>query len=111
MNTSILKQEGKLSMATEHGADDTVFWDSKLSEQELIELTKSKAVGGEINAIIDFVNSTESTARSLQYLTKVNLWLSINYKEETVYVTVTATMRIELEIRFVILQSHNTHGR
>lgn len=62
--------EEKLRIAKEHGADETVHWDAKLSEKDIVALTKSKAVNGEINAIIDFVNSTETTTRSFQYLRK-----------------------------------------
>lgn len=62
--------QDKLKNAMLHGADDTVFWDPSLSREELINRTKEKGTEGNVQAVIDFVNSSSTTAQALGALSK-----------------------------------------
>nr|XP_039270068.1 alcohol dehydrogenase-like [Styela clava] len=61
----------KLDNALAHGADDTVLWDPSLSKEDVINKTKAKGSDGSVQAVIDFVNSTETSARAMGALSKV----------------------------------------
>ncbi|XP_039268942.2 alcohol dehydrogenase-like [Styela clava] len=60
----------KLENALAHGADDTVLWDPSLSKEDVINKTKAKGSDGSVQAVIDFVNSTETSARAMGALSK-----------------------------------------
>lgn len=62
--------EEKLQNAMKHGADDTVLWEPSLGVKEVAEKTKGKSNDGDIDAIIDFVNSSETTERGFGSLKK-----------------------------------------
>jgi len=64
-------QEEKLSIAREHGCDDTVLWTADGDQQKLATETKAKGLNGGFHAIIDFVNTTPIAERNFEILNAV----------------------------------------
>lgn len=66
-------QENKAEAAKASGCDEFVVWDLKKSDEELVEITKKKAIDGGYDGIIDVVNSTITAERAFKCSHRVRI--------------------------------------
>ena len=61
-----------MEAAKKGGCDDVILWEKDKSEQELIEMTKEKALDGGYDAVIDLVNATVTAERAFKCTHRVS---------------------------------------
>ena len=62
-----------------------MLWEKDKSEQELVELTKKKAIDGAFDAVIDLVNSASTAKTVFKCTHRVSFLLDKNLFHESVF--------------------------